>query len=180
MMEPYIGEIRMFAGTYAPQGWLTCDGQLLSINRYSALFSLIGTSYGGDGMQNFALPNFVSRAPVHAAYSDPRGLTPYIIGQPAGQEKVTLSQGQMPAHNHLVNTVSIGGKQWSPTGGLLAGSGFVSDGTEVNSYSGNDSDGTLSPKAIAPAGGNQPVNITPPILAVTFIIALEGVWPPRP
>lgn len=179
-MEPYIGEIKMFAGSYAPQGWMTCDGQLLSINQFSALFSLLGTSYGGDGYSTFALPNLSSRAPVHAGSNTPGGLTRYQLGQTAGQEQVTLTESQLPAHSHLVNTVSIGAKQLAPTGGLLASSGFFSDGTEVNTYSSNDADGTLSPKAIAVTGGNKPVSVTSPVLAVTFIIAISGIWPPRP
>lgn len=179
-MDAYTGEIRMFAGNYAPQGWMTCDGQRLSINQYTALFSILGTSYGGDGVQTFQLPNLASRAPVHAGQSRPAGLTPYAVGQMGGQEQVTITQAQMPAHNHMVNTVNIGAKQLAPTGGYLAASGFFTDGTEVNTYSANDPDGTLNPKAISASGGSQPVNVTSPVLAVTFIICLNGIWPSRP
>jgi microcystin-dependent protein len=179
-MEPYIGEIRMFAGTYAPQGWMTCDGQLMSIAQYSALFAILGTNYGGDGQSTFALPNLASRAPIHSGPNPSQPITRYAVGQAAGQEQVTLSQQQLPSHSHMVNTIGSGGKQWSPAGGFLAGSGFASDGTEVNSYGDTDPDGTLNPKTIAATGGSLPVNVTSPVLAVTFIIAIQGIWPPRP
>ena len=179
-MEPYIGEIKMFAGNYAPQGWMTCDGQLISINQYSALFSILGTSYGGDGMNTFALPNLASRAPIHSGPNPLGRLTRYAVGQFDGQQQVVLSQQQLPSHSHTFNTVGAGAKQWSPAGGLLAGSGFATDGTEVFTYSDAAPDGTLSPNAISATGGNLPVNITSPVLAVTFIIAIQGIWPPRP
>jgi len=177
-MEPILGEIKMFAGSFAPVGWFYCNGQLLSIAQYSALFSLLGTSYGGDGQTTFALPDLRSRAPV--ATGQGIGLSYYSLGQISGSENVTLSSSQMPVHTHLVNTQSGLADQWAPGSGIPAGSNVFEDSKEVNSYSTKEADGTLHPKTLTPAGGNQPFSIVQPTLAITFIIAWTGIYPSRP
>ncbi len=177
-MEPYIGEIKMFAGTYAPQGWATCDGQLLSIAQNSALFALLGTLYGGDGMNTFALPDLRSRAPIHAGQG--RGLTSYTQGQTGGSESVTLTQKQMPAHSHSFNAYSAGANQILPTNYYLSDQVDPLTGQGTQMYSDQTPDVVLNPGTIGLAGGNQPVGTISPVLAVTFIIALSGIWPPRP
>ncbi|OOQ59964.1 phage tail protein [Mucilaginibacter pedocola] len=181
-MEPYMGEIRMFAGTYAPQGWLTCDGQILPISRYSTLFSLLGTVYGGDGMQTFALPDLRSRTPIHVGQG--RGLSQYYPGSIAGQEQVTLSQAQMPSHSHQMLTIAAGANQISPENNYLAIG--IADGTGNAESNYQDFSDTTLPqtylngKTVVPSGGNQPFNVVSPVLGVTFIIAIEGIYPPRP
>jgi microcystin-dependent protein len=177
-MDNYLAEIRMFAGTFAPNGWFNCNGQLLSIAQYSALFSLLGTAFGGDGQTTFGLPDFRGRVPVSTGQSI--GGSYYNLGDIRGAENVTLTSLQMPVHTHLINTQSGAADQWSPTDGIPAGSGFVSDGTEVNTYSTKVADGNLHPKTLAPAGGSQPFSIMQPTLAVTFIIAWQGIYPSRP
>ncbi|GAA3989017.1 phage tail protein [Mucilaginibacter dorajii] len=177
-MDPYIAEIRMFAGTYAPQGWATCDGQIMSIAQNNALFALIGTTYGGDGVQTFALPDLRSRAPIHAGQG--RGLSSYVQGQTGGSESVNLSQQQLPAHSHLVNGVSTAANQSTPGGFFPALSNDPAAGTLINSYSDAKPDQQMNATTISLTGGNQPVATLSPVLAVTFIIALNGIWPPRP
>ncbi|WP_457131545.1 phage tail protein [Mucilaginibacter sp. UYNi724] len=175
-----MGEIKMFAGTFAPNGWYFCDGALLSIAQNSALFSLLGITYGGDGQSTFQLPDLRGRTPIHCGNGAGRGVSPYQLGQIGGTENVTISAQQMPAHNHLINTVSAVAKQYTPNGGLLASSGFFTDGTEVNTYSANAADGTLAATAVAASGGNQPLNVVTPYLGINYIIAWTGIYPSRP
>jgi microcystin-dependent protein len=171
MSEPYLGEIRMVGFNFAPQGWALCNGQLLAISQNTALFSLLGTYYGGDGITNFALPNLQSRVAIHQGQG--AGLSPYVIGQQGGTENVTLNSQQMPSHNHLVNTVAAQGSQTRPVNNLLAA-------TASNTYAPAPSDGsTLNPVAVGNAGGNQPHPNVQPYLCVNFIIALQGIYPPR-
>src|ERR1700759_5675957 len=127
MATPILGEIRMFAGNFAPRGYALCNGQLLSIAQNTALFSLLGTTYGGDGRTTFALPNLQSRVPIHMGQGP--GLSPYVEGQQGGTEAVTLNITQMPIHNHLVNSVGNGGNQASPVNNLPA---VESTGTSLN------------------------------------------------
>ena|ERR1035437_7943004 len=173
MASPFLGEIRMFGGNFAPRGWAFCNGQLMSISQNTALFSLLGTTYGGNGTSNFALPNLQSRVPVH--WGTGAGLSSYVIGQQAGQENVTLLQSQMPAHTHLLNAVTSGGNQASPTGNFPA---VESTGTSLN-YSSGPADTTMNPAAVANAGQSLPVPVVQPYLAVSFIIALAGIFPSR-
>jgi microcystin-dependent protein len=179
-MEPFIGEIRMFAGNYAPIDWAMCDGSLLPIGRYQELFSLIQTFYGGDGMSNFAVPDLRGRAPIHAGQSTAAGSTNYYLGQQAGTENVTLSQQQMPAHNHLVNAVSSPANQVLPTNFYPAAIIDEVLGTPTNSFSDAAADVTMKTDTLTTVGGNQPFGIVQPVLAVNFIIALRGIWPSRP
>ena len=172
MSDQYLGEIRMFAGNFAPYGWALCNGQLLSISQNTALFSLIGTYYGGDGVTTFALPNLQSRVPIHQGQGV--GLSPYVVGQLGGNENVTLISQQMPQHNHLVNTNNGPGGSVHPANGLLAST------TSDKPYTTGASDGsTLNPQAVSQAGGNQPHNNIQPYLTITYIIALQGIYPSR-
>jgi len=171
-MNPYIGEIRIFGGNFAPKGWALCNGQLLSISSNTALFSILGTTYGGDGVRNFALPNLQSRVPIHWGHGS--GLSQYIPGQSAGVENVTLMQQQMPQHNHNMGTLSAPGTASRPNTQLLA------QPTAGNAYGPAPSDGsTLNQAAISSAGGNQPHANLQPYLVMNFIIALQGIFPPR-
>lgn len=171
-MNPYLGEIRIFGGNFAPTGWALCNGQLLAISSNTALFSILGTTYGGDGRQTFALPNLQSRIPIH--WGQGSGLSQYIPGQSAGVENVTLTQQQMPQHSHTIGTLSAPGTASRPNTQLLA------QPTQGNAYGPAPSDGSaLNPAAISSAGGNQPHANLQPYLVMNFIIALQGIFPPR-
>lgn len=171
MATGFIGEIRMFAGNFPPRGWALCNGQLLSIAQNTALFSILGTTYGGNGQTTFGLPNLQGRVPMHWG----TGLSTYAQGQMAGVENVTLLQSQMPIHSHLVNASSNGGNQASPANNLPA---VESTGTSLD-YSNGAVNTTMNPATIGNAGGGQPFSIVQPYLTVTFIIALQGIFPSR-
>lgn len=173
MSSPYIGEIRMFTGNFAPRGWMLCNGQLLPISQYAALFSILGTTYGGNGSSNFQLPNLQGRVPIHqgTGYSG----TPYVLGEAAGSENVTLLTSNMPSHTHTVNAVNSGGTAASPAGALPA---IESTGTSMN-YAVGSANATMHPVMIGPAGGNIPVPVMQPFLVVNFIIAIQGIYPSR-
>jgi microcystin-dependent protein len=173
MSEPYIGEIRMFAGNFAPKNWALCNGQLLPISQNQALFSILGTTYGGDGRTNFALPDLRSRVPVHAGQGT--GLSNYVLGEQTGSEQHTLLASQMPVHSHPVNAVNTGGNQAGPTNGVPA---IESTGTSLN-YSSAAPNTTMNSQMIGNAGGNQPFSTVQPVLCVNFIIALYGIYPSR-
>jgi microcystin-dependent protein len=173
MSEPFLGEIRMVGFNFAPQGWALCNGQLLPITQNTALFSLLGTFYGGDGRTTFALPDLQSRVAVHQGQGI--GLSPYVIGQNGGTEYVTLTAGQMPNHNHPVNCVGNGGNQASPTGNLPA---IESTGTSLD-YSNASGGAAMNPAMIGATGGGQPHPNLQPYLVVNFIIALQGIYPSR-
>lgn len=166
-MDPFLGEIRMFAGNFAPRGWAICDGQILPISRNTALFALLGTTYGGDGRTTFALPDLRNRAPMH--WGDGPGLTPRTLGETGGSEHVTLSQAQIPTHNHPLLAVPHAGSVPFPEGAALA---------DAPVYAAHPST-TLAVQTVQPAGGDTPHNNMMPSLALQFIIALEGVFPPR-
>jgi microcystin-dependent protein len=178
MAEAYLGEIRMFGGNFAPSGWALCNGQLLPIAQNAALFSLLGTTYGGDGRTTFGLPNLQGRVPIH--WGTGAGLSPYVVGQSGGVEHVTLSSNQMPSHNHVVNASSTpparGGS--SPATAYPSAPTVAPTTTTVNAYS-PTANVTMNPAMIAPAGGNTPVPIIQPFQCVTFIIALVGLFPTR-
>ena len=170
MAQPYVGEIRMFAGTFAPNGWLDCDGQLLAISENETLFQLIGTTYGGDGQENFALPNLQGRIPLHQGTSSSSGTT-YQLAEAAGVTDVTLTVQQIPVHTHaLVATGNLGGAN-NPGNQLLA------QGQNVQLFIGDAPTVQLSPQTITPVGGSQPHTNEMPYLVVRFIISLFGIFP---
>jgi len=178
-MDPYVGEIRMVGFNFAPNGWALCNGQLMPINQYQALFSLLGTYFGGDGIRTFGLPNLQGRVPINQGQGV--GLSPYVMGQIGGSENVTLLQNQMPAHNHQVNVSNQPGTQASPVGAILAevNNGDGRQPTLYPSCTTGNPTGTMSPNAISMTGGNQPHPNIQPYLCVNFIIALNGIFPPR-
>lgn len=170
MSDPYLGEIRMFGGNFPPRGWAFCNGMELAISENEALYSLIGTTYGGNGMTTFALPDLQGRLPMHRGRSPVDGNT-YVIGQKAGTETVTLTTNQMPAHTHLVNANHTNGELFDPANnvwGLSSGYKPYIDAAPT---------GSMSSSAITPVGGNQPHENMMPFLALNFIIALVGVYP---
>lgn len=169
MSDPFVGEIKMFAGTFAPRGWALCDGQLLSIPQYDALFSLLGTIYGGDGRTTFGLPELRGRVPLHQGTGP--GLTPRAIGQKSGQETVTLSVAQLPPHGHTLNASAEQADATGAAGNLRARTGD-------DAYS-TSPDVTLASTAIAATGGGASHANVQPFLCINFIIALVGVYPSR-
>jgi microcystin-dependent protein len=171
MSEPFLGEIRMFAGNFAPRGWALCQGQLLPISQNTALFSLLGTYYGGNGQSTFALPDLRGRAPIHQGQGP--SLTLRNLGEQVGTESVTLIYNEMPAHTHIVMGVAAPGNSVSPAGGYPAVS---TTRDRVYSTSAPDANPT---NQLPPAGGGQPHNNLMPYLTVNFIIAMEGVFPAR-
>lgn len=161
----------MFAGNFAPRGWAFCNGQLLSISQNSALFALLGTTYGGDGQNTFALPDLRGRAPVHAGTLSGGGT--YVQGQAGGVESVTLTSTQIPPHTHTLTAGAVG-TQASPAGGLPG----TTPARDFR-YSNANANVTLNPAALQTAGGSQPHDNLSPYLGISFIIALEGVFPSR-
>ena len=171
MAQPYVGEIRMFAGNFAPNGWMFCEGATLPISENETLFQLIGTTYGGDGEETFNLPNLASRVPIHMG-TGPDGTT-YQIGEMAGTEQETLTVQQIPAHTHpLLGTGALANLN-SPTNAVLA----ASTGVTIFPYGTDQPLGTLNAQSITPAGGSQPHENTQPFLCINFIISLFGVFP---
>lgn len=169
-MEPFIGQIMMFAGNFAPRGWAFCDGQLLSIASNSALFSILGTTYGGDGRTTFALPDLRGRVPMHAGTGP--GLTPRQLGEKGGIETTSLTVNNLPPHNHTMNVFNGSAKSGTATGNLLGNAQ-----TEV--YSSENPSGTMSPAAVGNTGEGQPVPVVQPFQCVNYIIALVGIFPSR-
>lgn len=168
MPDPYIGEIRLFGGTFAPQGWALCDGQLLAISANEALYALLGTTYGGDGQTTFALPDLRGRVPVHQGQGP--GLSNRALGEAGGTETVTLVGPELPAHAHTLAANSGTGTQSNPAGNVWAAgpTAFIGPGS---------ADLTMAGPAVGPAGGSQPHDNMLPFQAVNFIIALEGIFP---
>ncbi len=168
MGQPYVGEIRMFAGNFAPNGWMFCEGQTLPISENEVLFQLIGTTYGGDGEETFALPNLQSRIPIHQGQGP--GLSNYILAEMAGVEEVTLTVQQIPIHTHPMTGSSALASQRQPVGAAPAqttGQVYASRFTAV----------AASPQAISPVGGSQPHTNLQPYLCINFIISLFGLFP---
>jgi len=181
MSNPFVAEIRIFPFNFAPKGWAFCDGQLLPISQNTALFSLLGTFYGGDGKSNFALPNLQGSVAIHTTQysgSSPFGI--FDIGQIGGEDYVTLLQSEMPAHTHDVHADGASGdtNASSPQGALLGNT----SGPAINIYSNNASPQTvqMNPAMIAIVGGSQPHNNLMPYLTLSYCIALQGVYPARP
>src|SRR5690242_5317256 len=166
MANPFLGEIRIFAGNFAPRGWALCNGQLLAISQNTALFSLLGTTYGGNGQTTFALPDLRGRVPIGTGQG--RGLTARNLGEVAGTETLTLDATQMPAHTHAAGASAGNGAADSPTGRVLARMPGA-----IPQY-GAASNADMAAAAAANSGGNQPHNNMQPFLTVTYIIALQG------
>jgi microcystin-dependent protein len=159
--QPFLGEIRMFAGNFAPVGWALCNGQVLPISENDALFNLIGTTYGGDGTNTFALPNLQSRVPIHQSSN-------YVIGQAAGEENHTLIVSEIPTHTHTVAALT-NANSTSPKGNVYGGNNLTIYTTAAST--------TMNPLVVASNNGGLPHNNIMPYLAVNFIIALAGVYP---
>lgn len=172
MSDPYIGEIRMFAGNFPPNGWAFCNGAILPISENDTLFNLIGTTFGGDGQETFALPNLQSRVPIHAG-TGPDGTT-YQLGEQAGVETVTLTQQQIPVHSHAVLTANSGGVA-SPSNALLATATSSATGLQV--YNAQVPSTALHGSSVTPAGGSQPHENVQPYLCINYIISLFGIYP---
>ena len=165
MASPYLAQISIFAGNFAPRGWAFCNGQILSIAQNSALFSLLGTTYGGNGQTTFALPDLRGRVPIHAGQGP--GLSPYNLGQVSGAETTTLLATNLPAHNHGISASSGAQTTNRPNNGYLAAG---------NRYA-TSPNATMAPTATTGAG--QPFNNVQPYLTLNFIIAIEGIFPSR-
>ena len=175
MSEPFIAEIRIFAGNFAPRGWAFCNGQLMPLAQNTALFSLVGTTYGGDGRSTFALPDLQGRAPLHPGQGP--GLTNRRLGEKGGAATETRTQSQLPGHGHGDIRASSGGPQSSSPGGAV----WAGDRrSRARLYSDGAADVTMAPEALQTAGGSQPHNNRQPVLGVHFIIALMGLFPSRP
>jgi microcystin-dependent protein len=164
MSQPYIGEIRMFGGSFAPAGWAFCDGSQQAISENDALFTLIGTTYGGDGQSTFNLPDLRGRTPMHVGPN-------YVLGENGGTESITLNTQQLPSHGHPMVAAGAAADAVTPTGG------FPSFPPSLAMYFNADPDAALSPSAVLPVGGSQPHENMQPYLAISFIISLFGIFP---
>jgi microcystin-dependent protein len=173
MSEAYVGEIRLFGFPRTPNGWFQCDGSLKSIAEYEVLYTLIGTTYGGNGVNNFAVPDLRGRVPLNAGRA--RSGTTYVMGQSAGSENVTLLSTQMPAHTHTVFASTQAGSQAAP-GATLAPAAITTDTLYLSNVAGM-SPLMLSPTAVQPAGGTLPHDNMAPTLAMSFCICWAGVFP---
>lgn len=176
MSDPYVAEIRMVGFNFAPSGWALCNGQLLAISQNTALFSLIGTYYGGNGTSNFALPNMQAVAPLNQGNGG--GLTPRSLGATGGDASITLTTQQMTAHNHGVGCINGGGLNNSPSNAVWANDG-KGRGLQLYATSAGNSPGTMSGAAIQNNGSGAPHNNLPPFLSVYFVICLVGIYPSR-
>ena len=164
MAQPYVGEIRMFAGNFAPAGWMFCEGQLLPISENETLFQLIGTTYGGDGQSTFALPDLRGRIPIHQGNG-------FILAETGGAEEITLTVNQIPAHSHPMLASTGPGNLNTPGGNVTA------ESAAVKIYFGDEPTANMSPSAVGPVGGSQPHTNFQPYLCVDFIISLFGIYP---
>lgn len=171
MADPFVAEIRIFPFNFAPQGWAFCDGQLLPLSQNTALFSLLGTTYGGDGKSTFGLPDLQGRAPLHPGQGP--GLSLYDLGQMGGSDTVSLLESEIPSHSHAANASAADGFDQAPANSLLA------NGIAIGMYAAPGGLVSLSDNVLAPAGGDQPHNNLMPYLTLNFCIALQGVYPPR-
>jgi len=170
MADPFVAEIRIFPFNFAPKGWAFCDGQILPISQNTALFSLLGTTYGGDGKSNFALPNMQGNAPMHPGQGP--GLSLHDLGEVGGSQTVTLLQSEMPVHTHSLMAQTIDqGDNRIPSPTLNLGN--------TQMYHAGPSTAQMNPLAVSLAGGDQPHNNMQPFLTLNFCIALQGVFPPR-
>ncbi len=170
-MDPFVAEIRIFPFNFPPKGWAFCDGQLLPLSQNTALFSLLGTTYGGNGKSNFALPDLQGRAPMHPGQGP--GLSLHDLGETGGSDTVSLLESEIPSHSHGFNVSAADGATGSPVGQQFA------SGVGIGMYAPAGATVNLSDNALAPAGGDQPHNNLQPYLTFYFNIALQGVFPPR-
>jgi microcystin-dependent protein len=174
-VDPFVAEIRIFPFNFAPKGWAWCDGQLLPLSQNTALFSLLGTTYGGDGRSNFALPNMQGNAPMHPGQGP--GLSLHDLGETGGTETVSLLESEMPAHSHAMIASQGDGTERTPSAG---GTGqLLATGIGISQYQTPGAQANLNDAVVAPAGGDQPHNNMQPYLTFYFNIALQGVFPPR-
>lgn len=178
MSQPYVGQILMFAGTFAPAGWMICQGQTIPISENETLFNLIGTTYGGDGQSTFQLPDMQGRVPVHMGQGG--GLSNYVIGQSGGVESVTLNVQQIPQHNHMVYTNNNQGSVSTPNSGTIMSSQNIGNGSNTPNMFAPYAAGTvvtMPNTTVQNTGGSQPHENIQPILTVTYVISLFGVYP---
>lgn len=174
MADNFLGEVRIFAGNFAPRGWALCNGQILPISQNTALFSLIGTFYGGNGTSTFALPNFQGNMPMHQGNG--AGLTPRSVGETGGEQNVTLISSQLPQHNHTVNCADSGGTQVGASNGVWAKDGEAR-GKQLYSTAGANTQ--MNPAAFSGSSAITPHNNMSPYLVLNFLIALTGIFPSR-
>lgn len=178
--DPYLGEVMIYPYTFCPRGWTEANGQLLSVSQYTALFSLYGTNFGGDGRTTFGLPDLRGRVPMHLGTGP--GLSPRTIGQKFGTETETMTVNQMPSHSHTVNSVSGQGDKGGPNSDFLSAPG-ANDGSlkynDLKMYHDGPATATMDPGMIASTGGNQPQNNIQPVQVLRYCVALEGLFPPR-
>lgn len=175
MSEPFIGQLMLVPYNFAPQGWAFCQGQILSIAQNTALFSLLGTTYGGNGQTTFALPDLRGRVPVSSGQGP--GLSNYSLGQVSGSENTTLLTTNMPAHTHTA-TAALNANS-GPANDSLPNGNFLAEGSIYNSSSNATMNSNAVAVSLSPAGGNQPFNNVQPILALNWVIALQGIFPSR-
>jgi microcystin-dependent protein len=174
MADPFVAEIRIFPFNFAPTGWAWCDGQLLPLSQNTALFSLLGTTYGGNGKSNFALPDLQGRAPMHPGQGP--GLSLHDLGETGGAETVTLLESEIPSHSHSLMSNVTPGNRTTPVGNSIA---RTAGATPYVLGSPTPALVSMAPESLAPAGGDQPHNNLQPYLTFYFCIALQGVFPPR-
>jgi microcystin-dependent protein len=175
--DPFLAEIRMFSGNFAPTGWALCNGQLMPIQQNTALFSLLGVSFGGNGSTTFGLPDLIGAAPLQQGQGP--GLSPRFLGESGGSAAVTLLSSEMPMHTHTVQAVNGSGNTVQPTGARFASAMSGKVGAKLYA-TGQPANTLMRPQSTGTAGGNQPHDNLPPYLGVTFIIALQGIFPQRP
>lgn len=164
MAQPYVGEIRMFAGNFAPAGWMFCEGQLLPISENETLFQLVGTTYGGDGQSTFALPDLRGRLPIHMGNG-------FILAETGGTEEITLTVSQIPAHSHPLLASTSSGTLATPINNLLA------ESVSINPYIQDQANSNMNAAAVSAVGGSQPHTNFQPYLCINFIISLFGIFP---